>query len=101
MMTQHPTELVELLAPDAPPPEPIYYFTNAPEAYDYWYVTTVTQLEGCNWRLVEVRDQERFEACQGPRYLSGWHAYVEADTEEAMHLGLPLRAELDGVEESS
>jgi len=62
------------------------FYTTAPEAYDYWYVTTVRQIG--DWRLIEVTDEIRFRNCQTPRYESGLHTAVEADSERARELGL-------------
>ena len=79
-----------------------FYFTNAPEAYDYWYVKTVKPTvvasndpkqgpktgRAC-WRLIEVSDQERFDFYQLPRYGSGLYQAYEPGSEQANYLGLP------------
>ncbi len=74
-----------------------WWWTTAPEAYDYSYVVSVGRAdgEGAGWRLVAVSDRVRFEGHQEPRYHSGLHACVEADTDEALARGLPRRAELE------
>ena len=79
-------------------PELSWWWTTAPEAYDYSYVATVARAEDecAAWRLLAVSDRLRFESCQEPRYHSGLHPCVEADTEEALARGLPRRAELEG-----
>jgi hypothetical protein len=57
--------------------EPVTVYTDAPKAYDYWYVTEVDaraaiDTRGKIWRRVELPAM-RLEA-QSARYRSGWHA---------------------------
>ena len=69
-------------------------WTNAPEAYDYSYVrdTGVTALsldEATRYRLVEVTDLARWEACQIPRYASGWCvAFLAASHRALVEVGM-------------
>jgi len=54
-------------------------YTDAPEAYDYWYVRTLEMRtlrspilsKGRTWRKIEVHDLNRFNNFQVPRYNSG------------------------------
>ena len=58
-------------------------YTDAPEAYDYWYVRTLEMRtlkprapfvpKGKTWRKIEVQDLNRFNNFQVPRYDSGLH----------------------------
>ena len=58
-------------------------YTDAPEAYDYWYVRTLEMRtlktrypfvpKGKTWRKIEVQDLNRFNGYQVPRYDSGLH----------------------------
>lgn len=82
-----------------PNPAVSYYWTNASEAYDYYYVSTVARLPGCKWRLIAVRDQLRFDAFQQVRYLAGWHGCVRWDSPEAAALGLPPGTQQKGAME--
>lgn len=76
-------------------------YTDAPEAYDYWYVETVEMrtlkprviklndrgvehwrlapvvVKGKTWRKVKVHDLNRFNNFQVPRYNSGLHFMSE------------------------
>ena len=62
------------------------FFTNAPEAYDYSYVTTVRMLPDsygtarCVWREITVSDALRFEHYQTPRYASGMYQVCAEET---------------------
>ena len=61
------------------------YITSAPEAYDYWYVTTVATVPdryGKEARIVESTDAYRFEHYQKPRYHSGLHYCWPLDSED-------------------
>jgi hypothetical protein len=69
-----------------------YYWTSAPAFCDLWYTSEVHRLED-GWRLLCTTNAQRFEDEQLPLYQER-HACVQADTSEAEHLGLPLRAEV-------
>ena len=64
------------------------YFTTAPSDYDYWYVDTVAPANVAGWRVIKVVDLDRFERFQVPRYSSGLHAALKADSPEARAVGL-------------
>jgi len=76
------------------------WWTSAPEAFDYDYVTTVVSdvpggkyAKGKLYRLISVTDPARFRSFQAPRYSSGLHVAFPVDSEEAEWLGLPPSAE--------
>jgi len=46
-----------------------FAWTDAPMAYDYWYVETI-KTHG-EWRKIEIFDQYRFDNFQRLRYASG------------------------------
>ena len=75
-------------------------FTNAPECYDYSYVSTIRALAD-GWRMIEVTDPERFNRFQIPRYGSGLFATVSVDSSEAEALGLPSSATLAEGEQAT
>lgn len=69
----------------------MYYFTSAPAAYDYAYVTTVAPANLPGWRVIHVADPDKvyaFERFQLPRYGSGLHPAVKVDSPEAIAIGL-------------
>ena len=72
----------------------MFYFTTAPEAYDYGYVTTVatgirSKIGRKLWRLIKSVDAARFESFQSPRYASGFHGCVQAESRDAQLHGFP------------
>lgn len=61
----------------------MYAITNAPEAYDYNYVSTVAYLtdkQDREWRFIHATDADRFKAYQTPRYQSGMYQAFPFDT---------------------
>ena len=66
----------------------MYFFTSAPAAYDYAYVTTVAPANLPGWRVIRVEDLERFNGYQVPRYGSGLHPAFKVDSPEATAIGL-------------
>jgi hypothetical protein len=67
----------------------MYAITNAPEAYDYSYVSTVAQVtdkQDREWRLVHVSDEMRWENYQTPRYSSGLYQAFKLDNTDSEHL---------------
>lgn len=64
------------------------YYTDAPEDYDYWYVTTIAPANIGGWRVIEVTDDLRFEGFQLPRYNSGLHAAFKMGSDAAKAVGL-------------
>ena len=52
-------------------------WTNAPEAYDYSYVSTVKPIDDTGWRQIKVTDIGRFESHQKPRYASGMFSVAD------------------------
>ena len=78
-----------------------YYFTMAPEAYDYGCTETVKAevpdgLSGALYRLVCVTHDgnDSFADNQCDRYWSGLHRPWEADSQDAQNLGFPSLADL-------
>lgn len=68
-----------------------YFWTTAPEAYDYSYTSTIeTAVDkyGKTYRLVGNTDSYRFANFQMHRYGSGMHPCFEEDSEHAEYLGL-------------
>jgi hypothetical protein len=72
-------------------------WTNAPAAYDYWYVKdTGKSVNG--FRLVEVTDRERWEQFQVPRYESGMNiAFPASDKARVEQFGLGTKAKTNPV----
>lgn len=71
-------------------PESVLYFTNAPEAYDYDYCTTVGMVCGMgDWRVVLVTDPKRFREYQIPRYQSGLYSAHAPGSTNAGYMKLP------------
>jgi hypothetical protein len=71
------------------------YWTNAPEAYDYHYVSTfgrATDRYGKEWRLIEVSFSylNRFTQFQVPRYESGLKKAHAVGSKEAQYLQLEV-----------
>jgi len=64
-----------------------YYLTNAPEAYDYFYIRTLGTIEILApnqkpWRLIVSSDEMRMQSYQIPRYQSGlYQCYAQYSPE--------------------
>jgi hypothetical protein len=74
----------------------LFYFTNAPEAFDYPCVKTLGRAKAGNcrgtWRVIEVLDFDRFESYQEPRYNSGCYIAVGLGHEMAAYFQLSVVA---------
>lgn len=67
-------------------------WTNAPAAYDYWYVKDTGKVVN-GFRLVEVKDKECWEQFQLPRYESGMNiAFPASDKASVERFGLGAKA---------
>ena len=77
----------------------LFYFTNAPEAFDYPCVKTLGRAKAGNcrgtWRVIAVLDFPRFVGFQAPRYSSGLYVSVALGSEMAEYFQLAVDAAQD------